>query len=108
MLLVIYNKYLLKRKVQLNDNVEQCGYDSPFEDSTGIEMLSIIENLFELEKIHNFGAFSEEACRSLNLPRLFRAPAILFLSWFDYLWVKNGMLEGKILMGCARKEIRNG
>ncbi len=106
MLLVMYQKYLLKREVQLRDHLQPCAYDSPLEDSTGIEMLPIIGKLFEIERIYNFGAFSEEACRSLNLPRMLRAPAILFLSWFDYFWVKSGLLAGKILMTYARKDSR--
>lgn len=105
MIAVIYNKYMLKQKVNLSNKLEQekQGYITPFEDSTGIEMLPAIENLFCIDKIQNFGAFSEEACRSLDLPRFFRIPMILFLSWFDYLWVKTRLLEGKILMGYAKK-----
>lgn len=104
MLNVIYKKYLLRHEVRSNNNhTEGHGFISPFEDSTGKQMLHIIENLFEIEKVYNFGAFSEEACRSLHLPRLFRLPTILFLSWFDYLWVKTGLLEGKLLIGYTRK-----
>lgn len=103
MLVVVYNKYLLRRVAQFKNDLGQCTYISPFENITGIEMFSVIEKLFEVERIQNFGAFSEEACRSLNLPRLFRAPSILFLSWFDYFWVKSGLLEGKILMAYAKK-----
>ncbi len=103
MLKVVYYNYLLKRKASFKTRSGDCEFDSPFEDATGKEMISAIEKHFRIERVQQFGAFSEEACRSLNLPRLIRAPAILFLSWFDYLFVKTKLLEGKLMMGYARK-----
>ncbi|MBU1061532.1 MAG: class I SAM-dependent methyltransferase [Candidatus Omnitrophica bacterium] len=105
MLSIIYNKYILKRNVEFGAKLEQenHGYSTPFEDSIGVEMLSAIGKFFEIANLQKFGAFSEEACRSLDLPRFLRIPAILFLSWFDYLWVKSRLLEGKIFMGYAKK-----
>lgn len=103
MLKIIYSTYILRRKIKNNMPSHNHEFDSPFEDTTGKEMLVAIKKHFKLEKIDNMGGFTEEACRSLNLPRFFRAPAILFLSWFDYLLVKIGLLEGKLLIGYARK-----
>lgn len=104
MIAAFYRTYLLKRPAQLDIDVNDDGCDTPFEDSTGNEMLQTIKDLFEIDKIQRFGAFSEEACRSLNLPRVLRAPAILLLSWFDYFWVLTALLEGKLLMGYAHKQ----
>jgi 2-polyprenyl-3-methyl-5-hydroxy-6-metoxy-1,4-benzoquinol methylase len=102
MLKTIYYEYILNRKINFNPRPEH-GFISPFENSTGKEMLTIIEKHFKIDKMHHFGAFSEEACRSLNLPRSLRIPSILFLSWFDYLWVKTRLLDGKLMIGYARK-----
>lgn len=102
---VVYKKYLLGREVTINSQAEgDCDFVSPFEDISGMEMLPNIENNFSIERLDNYGSFSEEACRSLNLPRPLRIPGILFLSWFDYMWIKTGLLEGKIIVGYARKK----
>lgn len=103
MLRFIYYNCILKKRIELKTNSEVHEFISPFENITGKEMLSVIEKHFKIERIQQFGAFSEEACRSLNLPSLIRAPAILFLSWFDYLFVKMKLLEGKLMVGYARK-----
>ena len=101
---VLYNRYLLGREFHIDHNPEEHEFTTPFEDSTGKEMLYIIKEMFDTERIDNFGAFSEEACRSLNVPRVFRVPFLLFLSWFDYFWVKIGLLDGKLLMGYMQKK----
>ncbi len=103
MLNAAYYKYLLRRSKLHGVSGENQELDTSFENSTGEEMLTVIENLFDIKKVHNFGAFSEEVSRSLNLPRLLRSLVILSLTWFDYFWVKMRLLNGKILMGYARK-----
>jgi 2-polyprenyl-3-methyl-5-hydroxy-6-metoxy-1,4-benzoquinol methylase len=100
---VLYNRHSPGKKFKSDNPTEANGFSTPFEDSTGIEMLYIIKDMFKTEIIDDFGAFSEEACRSLNLPRFLRVPSILFLSWFDYLWIKIGLLDGKLLMGYMQK-----
>ena len=102
MLKTIYYQYILKRKAKSSDNSDK-EIISPFENAKGKEILSAIEKHFTIDKIQYFGAFSEEACRSLNLPQILRVPSILFLSWFDYFWVKSKLLEGKLMLGYARK-----
>jgi len=104
MLEVLFKKYLLKKNIKNKRIFADYEHETPFEDSTGKEMLDAIRRFFLIEKTYSFGAFSEEACRSLNLPRPLRIPSILFLSWFDYFWVKIGLLEGKILMGYTVKK----
>jgi len=103
MVKIIYHDYFLKRKTVFQENYDGEEFISPFENATGKEMLTAIEKYFKIGKISYFGAFSEEACRSLNLPQIARVPVILFLSWFDYLWVKTRLLEGKLIIGYAIK-----
>ncbi|NOZ80309.1 MAG: methyltransferase domain-containing protein [DPANN group archaeon] len=106
MVKTVFRRYVLRQDVELDidADLEHHEHDSPFEDTTGKEMLSSIQRHFTIKKMQHFGAFSEEACRSMNLPRFLRVPAILFLSWFDHLFVKTRILDGKIVMGYARKE----
>jgi 2-polyprenyl-3-methyl-5-hydroxy-6-metoxy-1,4-benzoquinol methylase len=103
MLKIIYYNYILRKNINV-ENSENNGYVSPFEDATGREMLEAIGRSFKIKKLQRFGAFTEEACRSLKLPRPLRFPSILFLAWFDYLWVKTGLLEGKLMLGYASKK----
>ncbi len=111
MLRIIYHEHILRKNSSSADAFLQSDQDlsnqeliSPFEDAIGKEeILGAIQKRFIIEKMHHFGAFSEEACRSLLLPRFIRIPAVLLLSWFDYFWVRTKLLEGKLVLGYARK-----
>jgi 2-polyprenyl-3-methyl-5-hydroxy-6-metoxy-1,4-benzoquinol methylase len=78
---------------------------SPFEDACGPEMIDAIDKHFEIDRVEQYGAFTEEIQRSLFLPRFLRIPVLVILSWLDHLTIKLGLLEGKIviLYGHKRK-----
>jgi hypothetical protein len=78
---------------------------SPFEDICGHEMLGAIKKYFEIDRMENYGGFTEEIQRSLDLPRFLRFPTLLVLAWVDHAVVKLGLLEGKIMvLYCHKKE----
>jgi 2-polyprenyl-3-methyl-5-hydroxy-6-metoxy-1,4-benzoquinol methylase len=104
MIKTIYHDYLLRKKMTCKARGCDGEPVSPFENTTGREMLTAIEEEFRIEKMQYFGAFSEEACRSLNLPRILMFPGVLLLSWFDHFWVKTKVLDGKLMIGYARKK----
>lgn len=99
----IRTKILRKKHKARAWQIADEGLCSPFEDVSGAEIMQIIRERFVIEKTESYGGFTEEIWRSLYLPRFLRFPAILFLSWFDHLLVKLGLLEGKLLIAYARK-----
>ena len=99
----VFRAKVLRRKGETVAWQEQGEICSPFEDAVGVEMMESIERHFEVERIDQYGAFTEEIQRSLYLPRALRIPLLVLLSWVDHATIKLGLLEGKIVMVYARK-----
>lgn len=102
--LVFRTQILRKKHHSAPWQIKDEGFCSPFEDSSGNEIIEAVKKYFEVEKIESYGSFTEEVLRSLYLPRAVRAPVVLFLGWLDHLIVKAGLLEGKIAIVYARKK----
>jgi len=102
----VFQSKVLRRKRVSTPWQEQGELCSPFEDAVGAEMMESIDRYFDIERREEYGAFTEEIQRSLNLPRPLRVPALVVLSWLDHLAIKLGLLEGKIVVVYARKKAR--
>lgn len=96
-------KVLRKKNLSVRSQTRVEGFCSPFEDTSGPEVLAAVRRYFDIEKIESYGGFTEEILRSIYLPRVLRIPTVLVLGWLDYLVVRAGLLEGKITMVYARK-----
>lgn len=102
--LVFRTKILRKKHHSAPWQIKDEGFCSPFEDSSGNEIMEAVKKYFDVDKIESYGSFTEEVLRSLYLPRALRAPVALFLGWLDHLIVKAGLMEGKIAIIYARKK----
>jgi SAM-dependent methyltransferase len=100
----VFRSKVLGRKGETVAWQEQGEICSPFEDAVGVEMMESITRYFEVERIEQYGAFTEEVQRSLYLPRVLRMPLLVLLSWVDHATIKLGLLEGKIVMVYARRK----
>jgi len=96
-------KILRKKHTQMPWQIKDDGFCSPFEDACGQEIIDEVTKRFDIERMENYGGFTEEILRSLFLPRFLRMPATLFLGWLDHALVKARILEGKICIVYARK-----
>jgi ubiquinone/menaquinone biosynthesis C-methylase UbiE len=103
--LVFRTKILGKKHDSTPWQIKDEGFCSPFEDASGSEIIPAVERYFDIEKMENYGGFTEEVLRSLYLPRVLRVPVVLFLGWLDYLVVKAGLLKGKTTIIYARKRV---
>jgi 2-polyprenyl-3-methyl-5-hydroxy-6-metoxy-1,4-benzoquinol methylase len=102
---VIFRTKILRQKHNSTPwQIQEEGFCSPFEDTSGSEIIAAVRKYFEIEKLESYGGFTEEVLRSLYLPRALRIPAVLFLGWLDHIVVKAGLLEGKITIIYARKK----
>jgi len=102
---LFFRTKILRQKVEMIPwQLDSDDFCSPFEEASGREIVDLIEDMFEVEKIESYGGFTEEIQRSLYLPRFLRFPVLLFLSWLDHAAIKLHLLEGKVSIIYARKK----